>query len=79
MTAETCPRCRSKETLVDFRGEHDGELVWTIHRCHECCYSWRDSEPASTIDPAARASQFAVDVSDPDRFPKILQQLPGGK
>jgi vanillate/4-hydroxybenzoate decarboxylase subunit D len=48
--------------------------VWTILRCPTCNFSWRDSEPARAIDPAARSADFAVDAGDLQRYPKILQQ-----
>ena len=78
LSETTCPRCGKPHPIVDFIGEEDGTPAWTIRRCDTCCFSWRDSEPASTIDPAVRAAAFAVDTSNMDRFPKILQRFPSG-
>lgn len=74
MSATICGRCKSVGAVTDYEGRHDGAVVWTIRRCTTCNFSWRDSEPASAIDPAMRAHEFAVDAGDLDRYPKILQQ-----
>ncbi|MGX7927199.1 non-oxidative hydroxyarylic acid decarboxylases subunit D [Tsuneonella sp. HG094] len=74
MSAPTCARCKSDGALTDYEGRQDGAVVWTILRCPICNFSWRDSEPASAIDPETRARDFAVDAGDLDRYPKILQQ-----
>jgi hypothetical protein len=73
VTPAQCPRCGSDGSTADFRGVDDGETVWTIWRCNDCCFSWRDSEPASAIDRKLRAGEFALDISDPGRFPVDLQ------
>ena len=73
MTPAQCPRCGSDGSTADFRGVDDGETVWTIWLCNDCCFSWRDSEPASAIDRKLRAGEFALDISDPGRFPVVLQ------
>jgi len=73
MTAPHCPRCGSDASIPDFLGVDGEKTVWTIHRCTACCFSWRDSEPASAIDPRVRAAEFAIDVSEPDLFPIVLR------
>lgn len=73
MTEAQCPRCQSAGALPDFSGMEQETMVWTIFRCRACCFSWRDSEPASAIDGKLRAAEFALDISDPDRFPIVLQ------
>ena len=74
MTAITCGRCKSSDAVTDYEGRQDGEIVWTILRCPTCNFSWRDSEPASAIDPVTRSADFAVDAGSLQRYPKILQQ-----
>jgi len=74
MTANPCGRCQSGGAIVDYEGKEDGAIVWTIYRCPTCNFSWRDSEPKSAIDPGTRSTDFAVDASNLDRYPKILQQ-----
>ncbi|ABP64123.1 MULTISPECIES: non-oxidative hydroxyarylic acid decarboxylases subunit D [Novosphingobium] len=74
MTTTVCGRCKSSGAVTDHQGRQDGAVVWTILRCPTCNFSWRDSEPARAIDPAVRSADFAVDVGDLQRYPKILQQ-----
>jgi vanillate/4-hydroxybenzoate decarboxylase subunit D len=74
MSGTVCGRCKSQGAVTDYEGKEDGVLVWTIRRCPTCNFSWRDSEPASAIDPATRSADFAVDPTDLDRYHKILQQ-----
>jgi hypothetical protein len=74
MTDTLCPRCSSTDAIEDHRGSEDNTVVWTIFRCKTCCFSWRDSEPASTIGVGVRSADFAVDAGNLDRYPKILQQ-----
>lgn len=74
MTQTVCGRCKTEGAVVDYVGKQDGRVVWTIYRCPTCNFSWRDSEPASAIDPAERSADFAVDAGNLARYPKILQQ-----
>ena len=74
MSALICGRCKTPGAVVDFQGKEDSHVVWSILRCPTCNFSWRDSEPASAIDPATRSADFAVDASNLARYPKILQQ-----
>lgn len=74
MTVTVCPRCKSGDPVTDHEGKQDGATVWTILRCPTCNFSWRDSEPASAIDPVSRSADFAVDAGNLQRYPKILQQ-----
>lgn len=74
MTQAICPRCESTDTCVDHRGQEDGKTLWSILRCVTCCFSWRDSEPDSTIVVGKRSKDFAVDASNLDKYPKVLQQ-----
>ncbi len=59
-----CPRCQSANDQI--RTEHkglnaQGELVWTIFHCNACEFSWRDSEPAISIDYDTREAFFRID------------------
>ncbi|ATW03290.1 MAG: non-oxidative hydroxyarylic acid decarboxylases subunit D [Parasphingorhabdus sp.] len=74
MSDTLCPRCSSAGAIEDYRGREEDSVVWTILRCKTCCFSWRDSEPASTIGAGVRSADFAVDAANLDRYPKILQQ-----
>jgi C4-type Zn-finger protein len=69
----TCPRCQAEENKI--RTEHKGlntkgELVWTIFNCESCAFTWRDSEPARTIDYNLREEFFRVDPEKP--YPVIM-------
>jgi hypothetical protein len=74
MSETICPRCSSSGAVTDYQGVEDGAVIWTIRRCVVCCFSWRDSEPASAIGLGVRSADFAVDAANLDRYPKILQQ-----
>ena len=75
MSDMLCPRCSSTNATEDYQGRQDDTVVWTIFRCITCCFSWRDSEPASAIGIGARSADFAVDAKNLDRYPRILQQV----
>ena len=68
-----CPRCQAAEDNI--RVEHkglnaQGELVWTIFHCSTCEFTWRDSEPAISIDYHSREEFFRV---DPEKaYPVIM-------
>lgn len=72
MSAIICPRCLGEKSELQHEGRDGDTLVWSIHHCLACSYSWRDSEPASTVDPAVRDIDFRVDASDLSRFAIIL-------
>lgn len=72
MSATVCPRCLGAKTEVQHEGREGKTLVWRILHCLACSFSWRDSEPASTIDPAVRDTDFRVDASEQSRFAVIL-------
>jgi hypothetical protein len=74
MTDTLCPRCSSTDPIEDYQGRENNTVNWKIFRCIACCFSWRDSEPASTIGAGVRSADFAVDAGNLDRYPKILQQ-----
>lgn len=74
MSNTVCPRCATGGALDDYQGKEGSKVVWTIHRCPTCCFSWRDSEPDSAIGIGIRSAHFAVDAANLDRYVKILQQ-----
>ncbi|BBD79553.1 non-oxidative hydroxyarylic acid decarboxylases subunit D [Aerosticca soli] len=64
----TCPRCRKQDAAAVHQGREDGVVVWTVYHCPRCAFTWRDSEPAETIDPALRDPDFAVDPDHPEQY-----------
>lgn len=72
MTTATCPRCLEQQIRQEHEGREGDTIVWRILHCLICSFSWRDSEPASAIDPATRDPDFRIDASNPDRFPVVL-------
>ena len=49
-----CPRCRSaKQHLrTEYQGREGDVVLWTVRHCNRCSFTWRDSEPAESIDYA---------------------------
>jgi C4-type Zn-finger protein len=70
-----CPRCRSAHTHCrrQWQGFESGNLVWTVWHCERCCFTWRDTEPARSIDNAVREAFSRV---DPDRPEQYGQNIP---
>ena len=64
-----CPRCESESTRIEYEGREDGAIVWTVHNCETCRFTWRDSEPGTTISPDKRESFFQIDPDDTDKYP----------
>ncbi|MAV30598.1 MAG: hypothetical protein CL866_11250 [Cycloclasticus sp.] len=69
----SCPRCQAAQDKI--RNEHQGhdaqgDLVWTIYHCNACEFTWRDSEPATSIDYDTREAFFRVDPEKP--YPVIM-------
>lgn len=73
-----CPRCQSDKSAC--RVEHEGrdkqgDLVWTVHYCTRCSFTWRDSEPEESVvyakrDPFSRISldkKYPVVMPPPNR------------
>ena len=65
-----CPRCKSaQENLrTEYQGREGGELVWTVFYCRRCSFTWRDSEPAETIDYEQREAWFRADPENADKY-----------
>jgi transposase-like protein len=70
MTA--CPRCCKEQNRIEYQGREDGKVVWTVYRCNACNFTWRDTEPPSTIDYDKRDPFFRVDADNPGRYPVQL-------
>jgi hypothetical protein len=70
--SDTCPRCLTEETRLEHEGKEQDKLVWRILHCVTCSYTWRDSEPASTVDPKTRDADFRVDPAKIDQLAVIL-------
>ena len=68
----TCPRCLGHEANIDHEGREGETVVWRILHCLACSFSWRDSEPASAVDPAVRDADFRVDASKVELFAIVL-------
>ena len=61
-----CPRCKAGEEhrRIEYHGNEGDKRVWTVYNCQRCCFTWRDSEPAESIEPGQRDPWFQV---APDR------------
>jgi len=70
-----CPRCRADHShcCKEWQGVESGKLVWTVWHCTRCSFTWRDSEPARSIDYAVREVFSRV---DPDRSEDYDQNIP---
>jgi Zn ribbon nucleic-acid-binding protein len=51
-----CPRCDSSDTAEVYAGKEDNVILWHVYHCNSCAFTWRDTEPAVTIDPKQRPS-----------------------
>jgi hypothetical protein len=78
MSMHACPRCLGTAIRTEYEGREDGTTVWSILYCGTCSFSWRTSEPPSTIDPLVRNPDFRIDASDLDRFPVVLAPARSG-
>ncbi|WP_375210833.1 non-oxidative hydroxyarylic acid decarboxylases subunit D [Hyphococcus sp.] len=68
----TCPRCGTSSPRTDHEGTENGSVVWRVLFCKTCHYTWRNNEPAQTIDAAARDHFFDIDTSALDGLPIVL-------
>lgn len=66
-----CPRCKSekKHLRKEHEGHEAGKLLWTVYYCRRCAFTWRDSEPAESIDPDVREAWFRIDAENADSYP----------
>lgn len=70
-----CPRCRADQSncRVEWQGVDAGQPAWTVWHCQRCSFTWRDTEPARSIDPDVRQAFSSV---DPDQIGKYAQAIP---
>jgi vanillate/4-hydroxybenzoate decarboxylase subunit D len=66
----TCPRCQAqeKDLRTECQGKEDGKVIWTVYNCQRCAFTWRDSEPAESIDYEVREAWFRVNPDSPDLY-----------
>jgi hypothetical protein len=53
---------------VEHEGKENGEIVWTVRYCKRCCFTWRDIEPAQSIDYELRDPWFRVNPDEPEQY-----------
>lgn len=71
-----CPRCKSDETTLQFQGNEEGEVLWSLYTCDTCCFAWRTTESDHVIDPEKRPHVFQL---DPERLDEIEVIMPPGE
>lgn len=69
----SCPRCDSDDTLLLHTGVEAGAALWHVFHCQHCAFTWRDTEPAITIDPHKRPAWARLKGVD---FSQLRQILP---
>jgi hypothetical protein len=69
-----CPRCRADKSHCrrEWQGLESGELVWTVWHCTRCSFTWRDTEPARSIDYDVREAFSRVDPDRPENYDQII-------
>ena len=62
----SCPRCCADHSQCrkEHQGTESGKLVWTIWHCLRCSFTWRDTEPAQSIDYSVREPFSRLDPDD---------------
>ena len=65
-----CPRCCSdlSHCRKELEGMESGQLVWIIWHCMRCSFTWRNTEPPQSIDPAVREPFSSVDPDHPEKY-----------
>jgi C4-type Zn-finger protein len=67
-----CPRCGESDIRKDYEAKEDGRVLWSVWHCNSCCFSWRDSEPPTAIDPAVRDRDFHLEADRLPGYPEVL-------
>lgn len=57
-----CPRCNND--CITVLSESDPIGLWTIHRCEECFFAWRKSEPEYITNPDKYDEHFKLTSED---------------
>ena len=75
-----CPRCNAGEEYlrIEHQGREGAEILWTVYYCQHCCFTWRDSEPAESIDPEQRDPWFRVDPERREEYRHNIPPVDGG-
>ena len=76
-----CPRCNTgaEHLRSEYQGREGDELVWTVFYCRRCSFTWRDSEPAESIDYSQREAWFRAHPDHPEKYKhNIPPAKPGG-
>lgn len=72
----TCPRCNSAQTSTVWQGREAGVVVWTIHGCGACQFTWRDTEPERSIRYELRKNALRVDLNK--QYPVVIPPRSNG-
>ena len=77
----SCPRCNTNQDRcrLEHEGRENGTLVWTVYYCEACSFTWRDSEPAESIDYKTRDPWFRVDANQADSYPHNIPPAKNSK
>lgn len=65
-----CPRCQASQAHLreEYQGREGGKVIWRVYHCERCAFTWRDSEPAATIDNKQREAWFQAHPDQPERY-----------
>lgn len=66
----SCPRCQAEHSHCrrELQGHESGKRVWSIWHCTRCSFTWRDTEPARSIDYSVRDPFSRVDPDHPEKY-----------
>lgn len=67
-----CPRCESTGVTQMHAGMENGQILWRVWHCKDCAYTWRDSEPAESIDPKVRPAWAQMKGVDIDSLRQVI-------
>ena len=72
MSATSCPRCETAGAQQVHEGRENGQRLWAAFHCSHCAFSWRDSEPATTIDPRKRPAWAQLKNADLGKLRRLF-------
>ena len=67
-----CPRCETICAVQVHEAYENGQRVWGVFHCEHCAFSWRDSEPVTTIDPRRRPRWAQLTNVDLSKLPRLF-------
>lgn len=67
-----CPRCETAGAVQVYEAHENGQRIWGAFHCGHCAFSWRDSEPATTIDPRKRPAWAQLKNVDLGKLRRLL-------